>query len=68
MYYFRWLKEFPLAQFHFVDGQKLIDNPADEVKKVEEFLRLKSGENAENSNTLLPDRNIQLHSFRESLL
>ncbi|GMT06786.1 hypothetical protein PENTCL1PPCAC_28960, partial [Pristionchus entomophagus] len=38
----RWLKEFPLAQFHFVDGQKLIDDPAEEVKKVEEFLGLKS--------------------------
>ncbi|GMR62279.1 hypothetical protein PMAYCL1PPCAC_32474, partial [Pristionchus mayeri] len=37
----RWLKEFPLDQFHFVDGQKLIDEPAEEVKKVEEFLGLK---------------------------
>ncbi|GMT35026.1 hypothetical protein PFISCL1PPCAC_26323, partial [Pristionchus fissidentatus] len=36
----RWLDHFPMDQFHFVDGQKLIDEPAGEVRRVEEFLGL----------------------------
>ncbi|XP_038057583.1 heparan sulfate glucosamine 3-O-sulfotransferase 5-like [Patiria miniata] len=36
----RWLDFFPLAQMHFVDGDKLIANPLPEMKKVERFLGL----------------------------
>lgn len=37
----RWLKYFPLAQMHFVNGEKLISDPAGEVAKVQDFLGLK---------------------------
>jgi Leucine-rich repeat (LRR) protein len=36
-----WLKYFPLNQIHFVNGEELIKNPFNEIKKVEEFLNLK---------------------------
>lgn len=35
-----WLQVFPLDQIHLVDGQKLIEEPAREVAKVETFLGL----------------------------
>ena len=34
----RWLEHFPLNQFNIVDGQHFIDNPAEEIAKVETFL------------------------------
>ncbi|XP_002738871.1 heparan sulfate glucosamine 3-O-sulfotransferase 1-like [Saccoglossus kowalevskii] len=37
----RWLAIFPRDQIHIVDGDKLITNPAYELKKVETFLGLK---------------------------
>ena len=37
----RWLKYFPLAQMHFVNGEKLISDPAGEIAKVQDFLGLK---------------------------
>lgn len=37
----RWLKYFPLEQIHFVNGEKLISDPAREIAKVQEFLGLK---------------------------
>ena len=44
MYYIHlknWLKYFPLGQILFVNGEELIKNPYNEIKKVEEFLNLK---------------------------
>ncbi|XP_013071709.2 heparan sulfate glucosamine 3-O-sulfotransferase 6-like [Biomphalaria glabrata] len=35
-----WLQVFPLAQIHVVDGERLIDDPASELAKVEQFLGL----------------------------
>jgi len=37
----RWLKYFPLSQIHFVNGEKLIRDPASEMSKVQDFLGLK---------------------------
>lgn len=37
----KWLKYFPLSQIHFVNGEKLITNPAGEMAKFENFLGLK---------------------------
>ena len=37
----RWLRYFPLDQFHFVSGERLISNPAGEMAKVQKFLGLK---------------------------
>ncbi|VDN56299.1 unnamed protein product [Dracunculus medinensis] len=37
----RWLQFFPLEQFHFVDGERLIINPASEIRIVEHFLGVK---------------------------
>jgi len=37
-----WLEWFPLRNFLFVDGERLITNPAKELNKVERFLGLKS--------------------------
>ena len=34
-----WLKYFPLNQIHFVNGEELIKNPFNEIKKVEEFYK-----------------------------
>ncbi|ESO87065.1 hypothetical protein LOTGIDRAFT_229255 [Lottia gigantea] len=36
----KWLKYFPLNQIHFVNGEKLISNPVDEMYKVQDFLGL----------------------------
>lgn len=36
----RWLRYFPLKQFHFVSGDGLISNPAGEMAAVEKFLGL----------------------------
>jgi [heparan sulfate]-glucosamine 3-sulfotransferase 5 len=35
-----WLKYFPLAQFHIVNGDRLIKKPWQEVVRVEKFLRV----------------------------
>ena len=34
----RWLKQFPLQQFHFVDGGHFIVNPYSEVKMLESYI------------------------------
>ncbi|KXJ28236.1 Heparan sulfate glucosamine 3-O-sulfotransferase 4 [Exaiptasia diaphana] len=39
----RWLLYFPISQIHFVSGEALINHPAQELKKVEKFLKLKPG-------------------------
>ncbi|XP_066554884.1 heparan sulfate glucosamine 3-O-sulfotransferase 5 [Amia ocellicauda] len=36
----RWLKYFPIEQFHIVDGDKLITDPLPELQLVEQFLNL----------------------------
>ncbi|GFR77452.1 sulfotransferase [Elysia marginata] len=36
----RWLEFFPLKQIHIVDGDRLISEPLDEIRKVETFLGL----------------------------
>ncbi|CAL1545865.1 unnamed protein product [Lymnaea stagnalis] len=36
----RWLQVFPLSQIHIVDGERLIEQPAQELAKVENFLGL----------------------------
>ncbi|KTG42191.1 hypothetical protein cypCar_00014301 [Cyprinus carpio] len=36
----RWLDYFPLAQIHFVHGERLISDPAGEVGRVQDFLGL----------------------------
>lgn len=40
-YLIRWLKYFPLSQFLFVSGERLIVDPAIELKRVQDFLGLK---------------------------
>lgn len=37
----RWLHYFPLRQFHFVSGERLIVDPAAEITQVQDFLGLK---------------------------
>lgn len=37
----RWLQYFPLKQFHFVSGERLILDPATEITGVQDFLGLK---------------------------
>ncbi len=37
----RWLKYFPLSKIHFVNGERLISDPAAEMQGVQEFLGLK---------------------------
>ena len=34
----RWLRYFPLKQLHFVSGENLVNNPVEELSKVESFL------------------------------
>lgn len=34
----RWLRHFPLEQFHFVSGENLVRDPVAELRKVERFL------------------------------
>ncbi|KAM3860116.1 heparan sulfate glucosamine 3-O-sulfotransferase 2-like [Diretmus argenteus] len=36
-----WLRYFPLAQIHFVSGERLITDPAGELARVQDFLGLK---------------------------
>ena len=36
----RWLAVFPRNQLHFVSGENLVDNPVEELEKVEDFLNL----------------------------
>uniref|UniRef100_A0A8C6STL2 Sulfotransferase n=1 Tax=Neogobius melanostomus TaxID=47308 RepID=A0A8C6STL2_9GOBI len=36
-----WLRYFPLAQIHFVSGERLITDPAGELERVQDFLGLK---------------------------
>lgn len=36
-----WLHYFPLRQFHFVSGEKLIKDPAGEMAKVQDFLGIR---------------------------
>lgn len=40
-YLTRWLKYFPLSQFLFVSGERLIVDPAIELKRVQDFLGIK---------------------------
>lgn len=40
-YLVRWLKFFPLSQFLFVSGERLVVDPAVELKRVQDFLGLK---------------------------
>lgn len=37
----RWLQYFPLSQFLFISGERLISDPAFELQRVEEFLNLR---------------------------
>lgn len=37
----QWLNHFRLEQFHIVNGDRLISDPAAEIRKVETFLGLK---------------------------
>ncbi|KAM6155969.1 heparan sulfate glucosamine 3-O-sulfotransferase 6 [Rhynchocyon petersi] len=37
----RWLRYFPLSQFLFVSGERLVSDPAGEVGRVQDFLGLK---------------------------
>uniref|UniRef100_A0A8C7XIE0 Sulfotransferase n=1 Tax=Oryzias sinensis TaxID=183150 RepID=A0A8C7XIE0_9TELE len=36
-----WLRYFPLAQIHFVSGERLITDPAGELARIQDFLGLK---------------------------
>lgn len=40
-YLARWLKYFPLSQFLFISGERLIVDPAIELKRVQDFLGIK---------------------------
>lgn len=40
-YLARWLKYFPLSQFLFVSGERLVLDPAVELKRVQDFLGIK---------------------------
>jgi len=44
----RWLRRFALAQIHFVHGERLVSDPADEMRRVERFLRLRPAINDSN--------------------
>lgn len=39
----RWLLYFPISQIHFISGEELVTHPAQELQKVESFLKLESG-------------------------
>ena len=43
-----WLQYFPIRQMHFVSGENLIEKPAEEMKRVQEFLGLEQFISAEN--------------------
>ena len=34
----RWLKYFPISQFHFIDGENYIKAPWEELNKLEDFV------------------------------
>ncbi|ESO87066.1 hypothetical protein LOTGIDRAFT_177464 [Lottia gigantea] len=51
----KWLKYFPLNQIHFVNGEKLISDPAGEMAKVQDFLGL---------NRLVTDKHFYLNETR----
>jgi len=36
----RWLKYFPIEQIHLVDGERFVDDPLSELRRVETFLNL----------------------------
>ena len=40
-YMYKWLDLFPKQQIHVVDGEVLIENPVEEIRKIELFLNLK---------------------------
>lgn len=40
-YLVRWLRSFPLSQFLFISGERLVIDPALELKRVQDFLGLK---------------------------
>jgi hypothetical protein len=42
----RWLRLFRLDQFHFVNGENLVRDPSDELRRVEDFLGLERRINA----------------------
>lgn len=44
----RWLEYFPIRQMHFVSGENLIENPADEMTRIQEFLGIEQFITAEN--------------------
>ena len=44
----RWLRSFPRSQIHFVHGERLVADPAAEMRLVERFLRLRPAINASN--------------------
>ncbi|XP_054706092.1 heparan sulfate glucosamine 3-O-sulfotransferase 1-like [Uloborus diversus] len=44
----RWLRYFPRKQIHLVDGDALVEDPYEEIVKVEEFLRLEHKIQPEN--------------------
>jgi len=37
----RWLRRFPLSQIHFVHGEQLVRDPAEQLRQVERFLGLR---------------------------
>lgn len=37
----RWLRRFPLSQIHFVHGERLVRDPAGQLRHVERFLGLR---------------------------
>jgi len=37
----QWLEYFPREQIHFVSGERLVDRPAEELRRVEKFLGLR---------------------------
>ncbi|VDD89636.1 unnamed protein product [Enterobius vermicularis] len=44
----KWLQYFPLSQMHFVDGERLIKDPAAEVRAAERFLGFEPTVNRSN--------------------
>lgn len=44
----RWLEYFPIKQFHFVSGERLIKDPGNEMIKVQKFLGLETYITSEN--------------------
>jgi len=44
----RWLRRFPLSQIHLVHGERLVADPAGQMRLVERFLRLRPAINESN--------------------